>query len=82
MIDSNPLVVDGELQELEPVMPAAPALITHRLYRVRDGAVVEVLDGAREARLALYAARHEAGVGIFDGEPPTDAVSVHELEVG
>lgn len=39
----------------------------------------EVFDAAREARVALYEARYEAGLGIFDGEPARDAVSVWEL---
>lgn len=41
----------------------------------------EVFDDAREERLALYEARHDAVLGVFDGLPARDAVSVAQLAI-
>ena len=51
------------------------------LSRLRLAAEGEVFDGAREERLRLYERRAASGLGIFDGEPATDAVSVYQLGV-
>ncbi|MCW8141216.1 MAG: hypothetical protein KIT58_20130 [Planctomycetota bacterium] len=54
---------------------AGPRLVA----RLKLAAQGEVFDEAREDRLALYEARAAAGLGIFSGEPATDAVSVYDL---
>ncbi len=51
------------------------------LSRLRLAAEGEVFDAAREERLRLYEQRFAAGLGIFDGKPATDAVSVYQLGV-
>lgn len=54
-----------------------PRLVS-RLRAAREG---EVFDDAREERLRLYEQRFAAGLGIFDGKPAQDAVSVYQLGV-
>lgn len=55
---------------------AGPRVLTRLRAAASSG---EVFDAAREERVELMAARYEAGLGIFDGLPARDAVSVAQL---